>query len=1107
MSKDTVTLFVGDEISDPGEQRLIQRLLRDLDGLGAKATLYANFFPTARSGQVDLLVRTPHRTAHVEIKHLDQRYPVHGHPNGHWEQQLPDGTRRSLGKNAARQALEGTWAVSDAMRSHARNGGVSDADFKRDIDTLVAIWERIPANSVIQTPAHVEVVGYTELLERLTSPGPSVVWTDEEWNSFARHQRLFEPTEDQLNEQHHAAAEAIQNYRLRAHVGFTSELGPSVDLGADGPAGHLRLTDIDRVVADAGLLALVGPSGSGKTHSALHVAARHCKAGRLVIRVRAGEYEPGRFAMLIARAMAPFSENRWHTLVTSAPELGVPLTLVLDGLNECPDPLRPELLEQVQAFLNRYPAALLVTSTDDGGLRDVLGATIATPTAPGQSTRPAVLAAHGAQHLDHISEAFQTPYDLAAAAKCESDLDDESTLADLHAAYIDHFAPAEPVRAGLRALAGRLHQQLRTSLPLLETGSLVRSRALGLTALEIDAVLTCPLINTAGQRAQFRHELLARFLAAEELVISAASGRQLGQSLSAPANQILTADALGIEPDAHTTLEALQYLADPNQFAAALAGEYGVAVSRLVSERVRDVLCRAIAATDADHGHLETDNSMFGRWEITNPWTPCEQALLTAAGRALAEGRFVDEICDLIDHTDAVCLDEARVLKAEGCAWPISTVVASTYSQGHPSDGHALAASYVVTAFELASMTSRFSPRGPVAGLARRFAATQNERAWGRLYLASLAVSPSDADDVAQFPTLLSHALQAGGYHLQLEALQAAEYFGGSPEPHRSAILEMIDGFTTTNWALQSTIVEVLSRFGELEERITVDDLMSEIRGVLTRADDPLAHRAAAGIISSQFEDENIVGPYCEAIAGLSEIDRVRLLTMGARGGDHVSSMFIDWTIDELAALVPTGDDALDQAAKAAFAPFLTGPPSDAFMPTEGARGFVAAVRGWAKLDPILPVMDRDLSVEERSWRLTAELLLGLERMDWTTDPSDTWRELMQDPRSTILVLATLEHAGAMPDRRDGRAAAIDQLIDAHPTEIRTLCEWGLNHLEPVSTPPAPPRHDLHRFVVRILGRVGDLGTVDRLQVLTVDPELGTTAVSSIRQIHERRDT
>lgn len=1105
MNTNIINLFVGDDVTDPGEHHLIARLRRDLASRSVPATLYANFFPSPRAGQVDLLVRTPWRTAYLEIKTLNPDYPVFGRSNGYWEQRLPDGSRRSLGKNAAKQALAGTWAISDTMRRLARTGAVRSADFKRCIDTLVAIWERIPTGSDIETPGHVTVVSYSDLVDRLTATGPTIDWNDAEWDAFARHMSLFQQeTASPANTRLRAAADAITDYRLRAHVSFSGELGPAVDIGADGPTGHLALDDIGRLVADAGVVALVGPSGSGKSLAGLHVAVSHCKAGRLVIRIRAGEYEKARFSNLLARAMAPFSKEPWGHLAQSAPAAGVPITVVLDGLNECPADLRPELLDQLRAFLNRYPADVLVTSTEGNGLANTLGAIILVPTTPGEGTRRELLDAHGAKRPDRISAQFQTPYELSIAAQCESELDDDSSLADVHAAYIRRFARSELLRSGLRALATRLHEKLRSSLPLLEATTVLHCLAPRLTPSEVDAVLGCALLDVGSQRIRFRHELLGHFLAAEDLVCSAASAADLGRKLGAPANKVLASSALAIEADAHRAGEALKNLADPGLLLVGLNGEYGPELAQIVREQVRDVLHLGIAATDADRVVLQAE-SWFGRWEPEVPWSPTQQALLAVAGQALLQGRFVDEVCALVDRTDDVCLHNARLLKANGSDSPISTVVANTYNQVGPADGRGLAASYVVRAFELASMMRRFEAEGRAVGLARRFAAVEGSYPWGRLYLAALSVDPRDPQDQADFACLLRRSWEAGGYHLQLQALQAAEFFAGSDEPYRTQTLDVVKDLRAGHWGLQNTIIEVLSRFGEIDRGVTADDLREEIRDVLAHSNASEAYQAAAGIVSSQFEDENIVGPYYEAIAGLTNTEKVRLLTMAAQGSDITISMFLDWTLDELSSLVPTGDPSLDEMAKATLGHFLNGPPNQAVMPAEATSACLAAIRGWAKFHNALPPATDELNDEERNWRLVAGLLLCLERDDALGDPAEAWRQLHQDRRNTILTLSALEGAGYRSGLKE--RPAIHQLYEAHAEELRDLFEWALDHLELVPVQRVRRRSGSDHFVFETLGHVGDLGSAERLRVHTLDPDVGAAAVAAIRRINERHHT
>ena len=190
-----IHLFVGDTIEDPAERALVSRLRVDLERCGVPATLYANFFPATRgSRQVDLLVNSEFRTAHIEIKGLRPDVAVLARPNGQWLQLMPDGTERSLGKNCGRQAVRGTFAISDAMRGLARQGDVTavgSGGFYSHIDTIVGIWEAVPDGSDIEPPPHVTVVGYRGLLRRLTTPGPKLPWTDDDWNTFALSHHFF----------------------------------------------------------------------------------------------------------------------------------------------------------------------------------------------------------------------------------------------------------------------------------------------------------------------------------------------------------------------------------------------------------------------------------------------------------------------------------------------------------------------------------------------------------------------------------------------------------------------------------------------------------------------------------------------------------------------------------------------------------------------------------------------------------------------------------------------------------------------------------------------------------------------------------------------------
>ena len=868
----------------------------------------------------------------------------------------------------------------------------------------------------------------------------------------------------------HTRRSKIVTYRRLTRAFLDEGQSRFVDVGATDIRQGICMSaaDIIRSLADGSVLAVVGVSGCGKSFLARHLGLRHGDDGRLVAWIRADEYE-GRFDDLLEQAMAPFG---WQTLLDAAKQFGIAITVVLDGLNECPNNRRSRLLRELQAFMFRYPATVLITSTTVDGLPDTLGAAVLRVNEPDEQARLEFLASYGAKHPERISDQFRTPHDLSIAADCESELDESASVAELHHAYIRRLAPTEQLRAGLRSLARLLHSKLRTSMPELEADTILNSTERGLTPRQVDEVLGCGLLVKERNRVRFRHEIIGQFLAAEDVVHSATSGQHLGRSLAEPANMVLVQPALGIIGSDHRMVwEALEVLASPGLVFSALTAGYGFDIAELAAQEIRDMLQRAIDSTATEKAKLESGEGFYGRWETERRWTEWMLALFAAAGRGLTRGLFVDEVCELIDRTDEVCLAQARRLEIGGERDPASLVIAATYTQtAARTDGYGLAASYIVQAFERSADRNRFTAEWRPAGLANRFTDGAHGRSWGRFYLALLSVDPDDVSDQALFASLLPRAWNAGGYRLQLEALDTARFFWGSIEPHRSEILEFVSGLDPSHWGLSSSRIEVLVSFGEIESSTTIEDLRAYIRTTISDPEDIAYCLMARGIVSSQFEEEAIVGPYFAAVEGLTRDEKVRLFTMAVRAPDPFDSFNLRWTLERLTELVPTGDPALDEAARSLFATFLDGPPDDAIMPAEAAEACLVAIRGWAKFESALPPTTAEPTPEQQAWRLVASLLLSYEHNDAAADAEETWRQLLAEPNETILTLASLEDA-TFQLRQHPQPPALARLTEDYPQHLRRLFEWAL------ANPTEVPADRLHRrftaphFVVRMLGR------------------------------------
>ena len=111
-------------------------------------------------------------------------------------------------------------------------------------------------------------------------------------------------------------------------------------------------------------------------------------------------------------------------------------------------------------------------------------------------------------------------------------------------------------------------------------------------------------------------------------------------------------------------------------------------------------------------------------------------------------------------------------------------------------------------------------------------------------------------------------------------------------------------------------------------------------------------------------------------------------------------------------------------------------------------------------------------------------------------DPDETWSILLLDPPQTIATLTALDAA-----TMSMRAPVLEHLIADYPDSLRTLFEWALDNPAEI---PATRLHSwdgVDRFVIRMLGEVGDESTAARLHAHTLDPDLADAAVKAIRQI------
>jgi hypothetical protein len=1109
MKKQTVQVFLGDSIEDDDERRVLNRLRADLGRRGIPARIYANFFATGKQQrQVDLLAVTAVRCVQVEVKNFARDLPLIGTANGPWRQVLPNGTERQSDRNYFWQAREATLAVSDVMRTLARRGHVpADGPFYRHVDTVICMYPGIPAGSKLDRFEHVSVIGYDQLVDRLAAPGPRPDWDDPHWDAFARHLGLYRDSRESPRERARRQSLAVvEDYRRRFMAGLSLDLHEFVPTRAqvDGTASGSPLNAIAAAAAAGGTVTVTGPSGGGKSHAARHAALDLATQGQLPIWMRCSEYAKGRFGVLLARAAAPYTVDRPLELMGRASDAGAVPVLILDGLNECPSALVGELLEDVAAARLRVPCGVIITSVEEVPLPDASDVRRVELQLPDPAERQALLTSYGAAACP-AANSFRTPLELVLAAECAADLGPGATTADLFDAYVRRRA-ASPVRGALRLLAAEMDAKVCSSLKVSEASLLLERARAQQGAPAVDTVLGCPLLAVRQGRASFTHEQFGRFLTAEHLVIGSADPAALAAALKDPRHTDLCEFAVAIERDDNRRSDLLLELADEDLLEAAEAGQFGTGVSTRVRGVLTGLLAEAKAATTAAELHppAEAAAIMGGRWQMPGPRSALEAALLTVAGRSLRRGSYLTEVAVLLDATDTRCAAEMRRLREVAYTAPVSAVIAATYCPGWSpaSRRGCLPASLVVDACEQ-HWQRRSQPRPALAAAATVLQGAGSPARWGRLYLALTLADPDDDEELAYLPSLVQAAWQAGGYHLRLKALDTAHRVGRRLDGQTRARLgEVLASFDVSgNIMLSSILVEALAACAAIEPISTLDGIRSQIEAVLAEPDNPLAWSMASAIYYSQFELEDVVGPYFEAVAELDDRRMLQLCVMAARAESREWQP--EWVLREIADRAEMTDDAGREVLREAAAAV-----ADGWVPQEAVQAHLEGLRGWARIAETLPDPGgTEGDIRRRAWRLVDELIFQLERDDPATgeEAARCWEELLGPcAPEAVNVLFMVRSASALRSYGDPGSEPYERLIEAYPDQVRALLQWGLPHRDRLVPAVWGPPGELPRYMIGQLGRVGDAGTVALLHAYLPDPDLGPAAVEAIRAIERR---
>jgi hypothetical protein len=673
-----VRILIGQPVkgSEATALRRLSQTVKDLDGL-----ILANFYIGPR--QFDFMLVLPQYTALIELKSLVG--PAFGGQNGNWSIRDFTGEKREyLGLNPWSQAESQSKVLSDAMsrcqKADQNLPAPLNGQFYREFETIACIYPTLHADSKIEISSFkAKVMGYHDLISSVTSQRKDRSWKISDWERFAKESLNLQAVslEEAIDERVHRANRAVKTYRQRLRKFYSHGLAPLPESTADAVRGNGL---IDHLMEPKHRL-LVGPSGSSRSFHLRHLVIALASRGTEVpIPVDLKGYDGGGFSHLLQQSTSPFVELNAGTLIGDITACGLRTVIVIDALNECPEALRPKLLEKLQAFVLLREARLVMADQASVELPPDIKASAISIQLPAGNEKLQIFCYYAgeapSERLAHLSRSFTNAFDLKIAGRCHTRGDHPESQWELYSRYVRDALEGSYIVASafLRTVAGEMMETLTMAIrrdrfeTLAETFYQKEQKPLA----AVEQLLRSRLVLPRDEYIFFEHELLLDFFKTQYLTRKNETALDLASNLGRPRNAHLLELVLG-QCETEAAIEAVIAKADdPKLLELALRGYCGSLAQAALRKQCLALLALGISETSTMKLTCQTferDNGKKGLvgFDITGnrPLSSYGAILCAVIATNLEDVAIQEEFLKLLELTDTSFLDGVRCAAEE----------------------------------------------------------------------------------------------------------------------------------------------------------------------------------------------------------------------------------------------------------------------------------------------------------------------------------------------------------------------------------------------------------------------------------------------------------
>jgi len=883
---------------------------------------------------------------------------------------------------------------------------------------------------------------------------------------------------------------------------------------------------VDAVFVDRDVL-LLGPSGSGKTLHLKHAGLAAAGHKELPLIAIGGRYKGEDLLGYLAHSIGPFSTVGSDTLFRAASIAGWRVVVMFDGLNECAAYIE-DLARGIQALRLRFPSTrFLFTSQTDllASLSLEYERIFISPLTPTQ--KRLIFRYHAnitpTMEVDHLCQGFSNGYDLAIAGRCYDSNDSMFTRVGLYDRYTRDSLPRESssvLLALLRAISESMGRELTNFWPLDDFERygeefLIAQRA-GLGPL--DQLKSSRLITLAEDSFSFEHELLLDYFRAEQLRREFPSPDQLMIELAKPRNQSLVQFLLPRYKEADSVRSLFRSVLQPEILRGVLLGRCGDLARQTLLADCGELFSAAasdVSGVTISYDEEPVPGKLSLPWlELSGPrqWTPYELLLCDVIAMSLDDRDIQNRFLELLDVTQWALRNKAQeAANQSGVSfnnnWArIVGQLAMFSSQQLPF--FRIVANHregLMHAYRQASFALRDE-------LLTRINRDATDYFSLSILLDGLTYCrPSGPQiDATMYIHVANLAWQSRIYHLRLNVLHLLHsirhYLQG--DEHREkleAFRDFLGPLKTGNLLLSSSLVETQVAYGAVEIDVSVEEIVYDMETVIAESSIRNEQNAAPcdrayALLSNIFE-EIYQGAYDEAYESLSSDDKVALLNLAAQAKGGFST---GWILTSLLRFAK-------ECSLPIFQKYASCIEADSMSPQESAGLYAIGVAGCAQFMDEAPEYTGPDTSEHRAWHLAGQILfwlqhnkrcnsLDVDRIDrlWlrltSEEPLAAADALYGIHGGVFLMDAEQQRDFDLASRCPDAARALFEDSLKNRASLTSMYRWGGSRDE-----------SLVKFVIEVLGRIGDRGTIPVLREVSDDPHLGALAIAAIHKIRKSR--